>query len=86
MTPHVQDPLETESSAEDRPDLPAEAPEEDTDDADVKIDSSTSPVKTNKTKPENNPDSRLHYSEVSGTRCRVRCEAPSVGRGVRYQV
>ena len=35
--PHVQDPTETDSSAEDRPDLPPKAPEEETDDTDVKI-------------------------------------------------
>ena len=35
--PHVQDPTETDSSSEERPDLPPKAPEEETDDTDVKI-------------------------------------------------
>ena len=62
MTPHVQDPLETESSAADRPDLPAAAPEEEDDDTDGKIDSSANLVESNKTNIKTNPDSRLLYN------------------------
>ena len=52
VTPPVQDPSETKSSAATRPDHPATAPEEETNDTDTKIAPSTSPLTANKTKPE----------------------------------